>query len=85
MFGFGAPVGFRVAVRDPERVTGHVLQNGNAYEAGLEPGMQALMPYWRDRAAHEDAVREFLTLDATRSQYVDGVEDPSSTQSRHRR
>jgi pimeloyl-ACP methyl ester carboxylesterase len=78
MFDFGAPVGFRVAVAHPERVTGLVLQNGNAYEAGLGPGMQALMPYWRDRAAHEDAVRGFLTLAATRSQYVDGVEDPTS-------
>jgi pimeloyl-ACP methyl ester carboxylesterase len=78
MFDFGAPVGFRIAVRQPERVTGLVLQNGNAYEAGLGPGMQALMPYWRDRSAHEDAVRGFLTLEATRSQYLDGVPEPTT-------
>jgi pimeloyl-ACP methyl ester carboxylesterase len=78
MFDFGAPVGFRIAVRDPERVTGLVLQNGNAYEEGLGPGMQALLPYWQDRTAHEDAIRGFLTLEATRSQYLDGVEDPTS-------
>jgi pimeloyl-ACP methyl ester carboxylesterase len=78
MFDFGAPVGFRVAVRHPERVTGLVLQNGNAYEAGLGPGMQALMPYWHDRATHEDAVRGFLTLGATQSQYLDGVADPTA-------
>ena len=76
MFDFGAPVGFRIAVRRPERVQRLILQNGNAYEAGLGPGMQALAPYWRDRAAHEDAIRGFLTLGATRSQYVDGVPTP---------
>jgi pimeloyl-ACP methyl ester carboxylesterase len=78
MFDFGAPVGFRIAVRHPERVTGLVLQNANAYEVGLGPSMQALMPYWRERTAHEDAVRGFLTLEATRSQYLDGVADPTT-------
>ena len=76
MFDFGAPVGFRIAVARPARVEGLIMQNGNAYEAGLGPGMQALAPYWHDRAAHEEAVRGFLTLGATRSQYVDGVPDP---------
>jgi pimeloyl-ACP methyl ester carboxylesterase len=77
MFDFGAPVGFRLATRHPERVQGLVLQNGNAYEIGLGPGMQALAPYWRDRPAHEPAIRGFLTLAVTRSQYVDGVADPT--------
>jgi pimeloyl-ACP methyl ester carboxylesterase len=77
MFDFGAPVGFRLATRHPERVQGLVLQNGNAYEEGLGPGMQALKPYWEDRSANEDAVRGFLRLDATRSQYLDGVADPA--------
>jgi pimeloyl-ACP methyl ester carboxylesterase len=78
MFDFGSPVGFRIAARHPERVQGLVLQNGNAYEVGLGPGMQALQPYWDDRGAHEAAIRGFLTLDATRSQYLDGVADPTS-------
>jgi pimeloyl-ACP methyl ester carboxylesterase len=77
MFDFGAPVGFRIATRHPERVQGLVLQNGNAYEAGLGPGMRALEPYWKDRAANEAAIRGVLTLEATRSQYVDGVADPT--------
>lgn len=77
MFDFGAPVGFRIAVRRPERVQRLILQNGNAYEAGLGPGMQALAPYWHDRAAHEEAIRGFLTLGATRSQYLDGVPEPA--------
>ena len=78
MFDFGAPVGFRLATRHPERVQGLVLQNGNAYEEGLGPGMQALEPYWRNRSANEDAIRGFLQLDATRSQYLDGVADPTT-------
>ena len=40
--------------------------------------MQALKPYWKDRAANEDAIRAFLALDATRSQYVDGVADATT-------
>jgi pimeloyl-ACP methyl ester carboxylesterase len=78
MFDFGSPVGFRLATQHPERVVSLVLQNGNAYEAGLGPGMQALMPYWEDRLANEGAVRGFLQLEATRSQYLDGVGDPTT-------
>jgi pimeloyl-ACP methyl ester carboxylesterase len=78
MFDFGAPVGFRIATRHPDRIQALVLQNGNAYEPGLGPGMQALAPYWKDRIEHESAVRGFLTLAATRSQYVDGVADPTT-------
>jgi pimeloyl-ACP methyl ester carboxylesterase len=78
MFDFGSPVGFRIATRHPRRVEGLVLQNGNAYEVGLGPGMRALEPYWKEPAANEAAIRGFLTLEATRSQYVDGVPDPSS-------
>jgi pimeloyl-ACP methyl ester carboxylesterase len=78
MFDFGAPVGFRIATTQPDRVEGLVLQNGNAYEAGLGPGMQALAPYWKDRTGNEAAVRGFLQVEATRSQYVDGVPDPEA-------
>jgi pimeloyl-ACP methyl ester carboxylesterase len=78
MFDFGAPVGFRLATRHPERVQALVLQNGNAYEEGLGPSMQGLKPYWEDRAANEAAVRRLLQLDATRAQYLDGVADGSA-------
>jgi pimeloyl-ACP methyl ester carboxylesterase len=78
MFDFGSPVGFRLATRNPERVQGLVLQNGNAYEEGLGPSMLALKPYWDDRHANEDAVRAVLQLDATRSQYLDGVTDATT-------
>jgi pimeloyl-ACP methyl ester carboxylesterase len=75
MFDFGSPVGFRLATRRPERVEALVLQNGNAYEEGLGPNMQALRPYWEDRPANEAAIRAFLALGATRAQYLDGVAD----------
>src|SRR5262249_56664046 len=55
MFDFGAPVGLRLATHHPERVQALVVQNGNAYEEGLGPAMQALRPYWQDRAANEAA------------------------------
>ena len=75
MFDFGAPVGFRLATRDPDRITALVIQNGNAYEEGLGPKMQGLKPYWADRIGQESAIRGLLEPDVTRSQYVDGVPD----------
>ena len=78
MFDFGAPVGFRIATRDPDRVQALVVQNGNVYTAGLGARMRALEPYWSDRPGNEAAIREFLALGATRSQYLDGVADPTS-------
>jgi pimeloyl-ACP methyl ester carboxylesterase len=75
MFDFGAPVGFRLATRHPERVDALIIQNGNAYEAGIGPNLAGLAPYWEDREAAEPAVRAFLQLEATRSQYTEGVAD----------
>jgi pimeloyl-ACP methyl ester carboxylesterase len=76
VFDFGAPVGFRLATRHPERVDALIVQNGNAYEAGIGPNLAGLAPYWEDREAAEPAVRAFLQLDATRQQYIEGVPDP---------
>ena len=76
VFDFGSPVGFRLATRHPERVDALIIQNGNAYEAGIGPNLVGLAAYWEDRQAAEPAVRGFLQLDATRSQYVEGVADP---------
>ena len=82
MFDFGAPVGFHIASRHPERVQGLVLPNGNAYEA-VWAQAEALQPSWKDQARNEPAARGFLTLDATRSRYVDGVADPTSVNPDH--
>jgi hypothetical protein len=55
-----------------------VLQNASAYEIGLGAGMKVLEPYRSDRAGNEAGARGFLTLEATRSQCLDGVPDPTS-------
>lgn len=75
---YGAPVGYRLALLHPERISGLVVQNGNAYEEGLRDFWKPIKAYWADGSAeHRNALRAGLTAQATRSQYVDGVRDPS--------
>jgi pimeloyl-ACP methyl ester carboxylesterase len=78
MQDFGGPVGFRLAVRHPERVRALVVQNANAYEKGLSPAMDAARPAWERRTPETEAtLRGFLTLETTRFQYLHGARDPS--------
>lgn len=78
MQDYGAPIGYRLALKHPERVSALIIQNGNAYEEGLSPFWTPLKAAWADpSAAHRNALRAGLTLEATRAQYVDGVKDPS--------
>ena len=71
---YGAPVGFRIAVRHPERVQSLIIQNGNAYEEGLRDFWKPFRAYWSDRStANGEALRKLLVLDATRWQYTNGV------------
>jgi len=75
---YGAPVGYRLALRHPERITALIVQNGNAYAEGLKEFWTPLKAYWADGSpAHREALRAGLTPAATRSQYVDGVADPT--------
>jgi pimeloyl-ACP methyl ester carboxylesterase len=76
---YGAPVGFRLASRHPDRVTAIVVQNGNAYDEGLDNDFwKPLKAYWREPTSRErrDALRGFLTAEATRWQYTHGVPHP---------
>ncbi|GAA2797727.1 alpha/beta fold hydrolase [Streptomyces showdoensis] len=70
---YGAPIGLRIASRQPERVTAIVTQSGNAYLEGFTPFWDVLFAHAADRAANEAAVRELLTAEATRWQYTHGV------------
>lgn len=75
---YGAPVGFRLALRHPERVTALVVQNGNAYDEGLKEFWKPIKAYWaNDTADNRNALRAGMTPAATKFQYVDGVRDPS--------
>lgn len=77
---YGAPVGYRLAVKHPERVTGLVVQNGNAYEEGLPDAFWGpIKAMWADRNAKTEAAPlEFMTLAGTKWQYLDGARNPES-------
>ncbi len=76
---YGAPVGFRLAVRHPERVQALIVQNGNAYEEGLRDFWRPFRAYWKDPSeANAAALRTFLSLEATRWQYTHGARNPES-------
>ena len=79
VFDYGAPTGFRLAVRHPERITAIISQNGNAYEEGLSDGWTPIRAYWEDASqANRKALRAFLTPETTNWQYTHGVPDPTS-------
>jgi pimeloyl-ACP methyl ester carboxylesterase len=76
VFDYGAPTGFRLAMRHPERVTAIISQNGNAYEEGLSDGWNPIRAYWQDSSpANRDALRAFLKPETTIWQYTHGVPD----------
>ena len=76
VFDYGAPVGLRLALAHPERITAIISQNGNAYEEGLSQGWNPIQKYWKEPTAeNRAALREFLQPEATRSQYLYGVPD----------
>ena len=76
IFDYGAPVGLRLALAHPERITAIISQNGNAYEEGLSQGWNPIQKYWKDPTPeNRAALRQFLTPDATKWQYVEGVKD----------
>jgi pimeloyl-ACP methyl ester carboxylesterase len=76
VFDYGAPVGLRLALAHPERITAIISQNGNAYEEGLSEGWSPIKAYWQDPSqANRNALRAFLTPETTRWQYTQGVPD----------
>ncbi len=79
LMDYGAPVGYRLAVRHPERVQALIVQNGNAYDEGLREFWNPFRAYWKDRNDETaEPLNGFLVLDATKWQYTHGVRNPES-------
>lgn len=79
VFDYGAPTGFRLALKHPERITAIVSQNGNAYEEGLSDGWNPIRAYWQaPTQANRDALRAMLTKNTTKWQYTHGVPDAAA-------
>jgi pimeloyl-ACP methyl ester carboxylesterase len=78
IFDYGAPVGLRLALWHPERITAIISQNGNAYEEGLSEGWNPIRTYWNEpNAENRAALRDFLKPQTTVFQYTHGIADPS--------
>jgi len=77
VFDYGAPIGFRLALRHPERITAVISQNGNAYLEGLSEGFNPIQAYWKDPSPeNRAALRAFLTPQTTQWQYTHGAPAP---------
>lgn len=78
IFDYGAPVGLRMALKHPERITAIISQNGNAYVEGLSDGWNPIRAYWKDPSQrNRDAIRSMLLPQTTEFQYTHGVADKS--------
>lgn len=78
IFDYGAPTGLRLALANPEKITGIISQNGNAYEEGLSSGWNPIQKYWQDPSReNRDALRDFVKEKMTKFQYFEGVSDSS--------
>ena len=83
VFDYGAPTGFRIAAKHPDRITAIISQNGNAYEEGLSEGWNPIRAYWQEPSqANREALRAFLAPETTRWQYTHGVADEATRLSR---
>jgi len=75
---YGAPIGYRLALKHPQRVQALIVQNGNAYVEGLGAFWDPIKAYWADRSpSRREALAHLVTLALTRFQYTDGVSDTS--------
>jgi len=78
VFDYGAPVGYRLALANPEKITGIISQNGNAYEEGLSEGWNPIQKYWAEPTEeNRNNLKGFTTFATTQWQYLQGVSDPT--------
>jgi pimeloyl-ACP methyl ester carboxylesterase len=74
---YGAPIGYRIAAKYPDRVQALIVQNGNAYEEGLREFWNPIKAYWQDRSPENaEKLAYLVTLEATKWQYTNGVRNP---------
>jgi pimeloyl-ACP methyl ester carboxylesterase len=79
VFDYGAPTGFRLAMKHPDRIAAIISQNGNAYEEGLSDGWEPIRAYWEEASpANREALRAFLKPETTIWQYTHGVPDATA-------
>ncbi len=78
---YGAPIGFRIAAKHPERVTGLIIQNGNAYEEGLLEFWDPIRTYWEEKTPENAKMLSdaLLTIGATKWQYTNGARSHKTT------
>jgi len=78
LMDYGAPVGYRLALKHPDQITALIIQNGNAYEEGLKAFWDPIKAYWADGSdAHREALSFLVAPATTKFQYTDGVKDVS--------
>lgn len=76
---YGAPIGFRIASAHPDRITGLIIQNGNAYDEGLQEFWKPIKAYWNEQSSeNRAALAQLLELPATKWQWTHGVQDEST-------
>ena len=79
LMDYGAPIGFRIAAKYPNRVETLIIQNGNAYEEGLREFWDPIKKYWKDRTSENaKPLAEFITPEGVKWQYTHGVRDPQA-------
>jgi pimeloyl-ACP methyl ester carboxylesterase len=75
---YGAPVGWRLALKHPTSISGLIVQNGNAYDEGLKDFWEPIKAYWADGSdAHRQALHSLVSAETTKFQYTDGAADVS--------
>lgn len=78
LFDYGAPVGYRIILAHPERLQTLIVQNGNAYDAGLGRKWAKIAQYWAEPKAHPEVVESFLSYEATKERHLAGTSRPDA-------
>lgn len=78
LFDYGAPIGYRIILAHPERLHALVIQNGNAYDAGLGSKWGRIAEFWADPKSHPEVVDAFLSFEATKQRHLAGTSHPEA-------